>query len=50
MLRDIYPDTQIELPEKAELVGIKVEVSEESCTSKASFLDLDEIPVYDPNK
>ena len=31
------------------LVGIQVEVHEESYTSKASFLDLDEIPVYDPN-
>jgi putative transposase len=34
---------------KAALVGIAVEVSEESYTSKASFLDLDEIPVYDPD-
>ena len=34
---------------KAALVGIRVEVNEESYTSKASFLDLDEIPVYDPN-
>jgi hypothetical protein len=33
---------------KATLVGIRVEVREESYTSKASFLDLDEIPVYDP--
>jgi putative transposase len=31
---------------KAALVGITVEVTEESYTSKASFLDLDEIPVY----
>lgn len=31
---------------KAELVGIDVVVSEESYTSKASFLDLDDIPVY----
>lgn len=34
---------------KAQLVGIRVEVTEESFTSKASFLDLDELPVYDPN-
>jgi len=31
---------------KAELVGIQVEVQEESYTSKASFLDLDPIPTY----
>jgi transposase len=31
---------------KAELVGIQVEVTEESYTSKASFLDLDPMPVY----
>lgn len=31
---------------KAELVGIQVEVREESYTSKASFLDLDAIPDY----
>jgi len=30
---------------KAELVGIRVEVSEESYTSKASLLDLDPLPV-----
>ena len=34
---------------KAELVGIHVEVQEESYTSKASFLDLDPIPIYKPN-
>ena len=34
---------------KAELVGIKVTLTEESYTSKASFLDNDEIPVYDKN-
>ncbi len=34
---------------KAELVGIQVEVQEESYTSKASFLDLDLIPTYKPN-
>ncbi len=34
---------------KAELVGIQVEVREESYTSKASFLDLDPIPNYKPN-
>jgi putative transposase len=34
---------------KAALVGIQVEVTEESYTSKANFLDLDEIPVYHTN-
>jgi putative transposase len=34
---------------KAALVGIGVEVREESYTSKASFLDLDPIPTYAPN-
>ncbi len=34
---------------KATLVGIGVEVREESYTSKASFLDLDPIPDYQPN-
>src|SRR5258708_12340774 len=34
---------------KAALVGIQVEVQEESYTSKASFLDLDPIPDYKPN-
>jgi putative transposase len=34
---------------KAALVGIRVEVREESYTSKASFLDLDPIPDYKPN-
>jgi putative transposase len=34
---------------KAALVGIQVEVREESYTSKASFLDLDLIPTYTPN-
>jgi putative transposase len=34
---------------KAELVGIKVEIQEESYTSKASFLGLDPIPTYKPN-
>src|SRR5215467_9541653 len=34
---------------KASLVGIQVEVQEESYTSKASFLDLDPIPTYTPN-
>ncbi len=33
---------------KAALVGIQVEVREESYTSKASFLDLDPIPDYKP--
>lgn len=35
---------------KAELVGIKVKVTEESYTSKASLLDLDKIPVYAPSR
>lgn len=35
---------------KAELVGIKVRLTEESYTSKASLLDLDEMPVYDPKR
>ncbi|HEX6555424.1 MAG TPA: transposase [Ktedonobacteraceae bacterium] len=30
---------------KAELVGIRVEITEESYTSKASFLDLDPLPI-----
>ena len=34
---------------KAALVGIQIEVQEESYTSKASFLDLDPIPTYQPN-
>ena len=34
---------------KAALVGIGVEVREESYTSQASFLDLDPIPDYKPN-
>ena len=33
---------------KAELVGIKVQITEESYTSQASFLDGDPLPVYDP--
>jgi putative transposase len=35
---------------KAELVGITVIVREESYTSKASFLDLDEIPTHDAKR
>jgi putative transposase len=35
---------------KAELAGITVKVQEESYTSKASFLDLDPLPVYDPER
>jgi putative transposase len=31
---------------KAELVGIQVKITEESYTSKASFLDADPLPVY----
>jgi len=34
---------------KATLVGIQVEGREESYTSKASFVDLDPIPTYNPN-
>jgi putative transposase len=34
---------------KASLVGIQVEVQEESYTSQASFLDLDPVPTYKPN-
>jgi putative transposase len=34
---------------KAALVGIQVEVQEESYTSQASFLDLDLIPTYKPH-
>lgn len=37
-----------QLTYKAQLVGINVYVSSESYTSKASFLDGDEIPTYDP--
>jgi len=33
---------------KAALVGIRVMLTEENYTSRASFLDRDEIPVYDP--
>ncbi len=35
---------------KAQLVGIRVLVREESYTSKASFLDLDDIPTYDSER
>lgn len=35
---------------KAELVGIQVEIQEESYTSQASFLDLDPIPTYQPDE
>jgi transposase len=35
---------------KAELAGIAVLVTEEPYTSKASFLDRDEMPVYNPNR
>jgi putative transposase len=34
---------------KAAMVGIQVEVRDESYTSQASFLDLDPIPTYTPN-
>ena len=35
---------------KAKLVGIDVVIVEESYTSKASFLDLDVLPTYDPER
>lgn len=35
---------------KAKLVGIQVILQEESYTSKASFLDRDSIPTYDPTR
>jgi putative transposase len=35
---------------KAELLGIQVRLTEESYTSKASFLDGDPLPVYDPTR
>ena len=35
---------------KAKLVGIQVILHEESYTSKASFLDRDDIPTYDPKR
>ena len=35
---------------KAHLVGIVVQVQEEGYTSQASFLDLDAIPTYDPQR
>jgi len=35
---------------KAQLVGIRVIVREESYTSRASFLDRDEILTYDPSR
>jgi putative transposase len=35
---------------KAELAGITVIITEESYTSRASFLDRDEMPVYAPNR
>jgi putative transposase len=35
---------------KAKLVGIRVVLTEENYTSKASFLDLDELPAYDPEE
>ena len=34
---------------KASLVGIQVELQEESYTSQASFLNLDDIPIYKPD-
>jgi len=34
---------------RATLIGAKVEITQKSYTGKASFLDLDKIPMYDPN-
>jgi hypothetical protein len=34
---------------RATLIGAKVEITQESYAGKAGFLDLDKIPVYDPN-
>lgn len=39
-----------QLTYKAKLVGIKVVIVEESYTSKASFLDRDALPTYDPKR
>jgi putative transposase len=39
-----------QLTYKAALVGIEVRITEEAYTSKASFLDRDEMPAYDPNQ
>ena len=36
-----------QLKYKSKLVGIKVIINEESYTSIASFLDLDDLPVYE---
>jgi putative transposase len=36
------------LSNKAALVGIQIKITDESYTSKASFLDEDPLPVYDP--
>jgi putative transposase len=35
---------------KGKLAGIRVVVQEESYTSKASFLDIDPLPFYDPKR
>ena len=35
---------------KSELSGIRIHLQEESYTSKASFLDLDQIPTFDAIK
>ncbi len=35
---------------KAELVGIQVRITEESYTSRASFLDADPLPIFDPTQ
>ena len=35
---------------KAEVFGIKVSITEESYTSKSSFLDNDELPEYKPEQ
>ena len=35
---------------KAALAGIAVKVTEESCASKASFLDRDPLPIWKPDE
>ena len=42
--------TVVMLKYKAKLVGIKVVLTEESCTSQASFLDRDEVSVYNSKR
>jgi hypothetical protein len=44
----VYQLVKVSDAYKAALVGIQVILTEESYTSRASFLDRDAIPVYDP--